>query len=94
MLATGIRTPVGVKVMGQGLRVIEQLAREIETAIKTVPGTSSAFAERIMGGYYLEIEPDRTQLARCTRHAASRRADRTRHRRVAPAKWENFWREL
>jgi Cu(I)/Ag(I) efflux system membrane protein CusA/SilA len=64
MLATGIRTPVGVKVIGPDLKVIEGLARQIETAIKTVPGTSSAFAERIMGGYYLEIEPDRTQLAR------------------------------
>jgi Cu(I)/Ag(I) efflux system membrane protein CusA/SilA len=64
MLATGIRTPVGVKVMGQDLKVIERLAREIEAAIKTVPGTSSAFAERIIGGYYLEIEPDRAQLAR------------------------------
>jgi len=64
MLATGIRTPVGVKVMGKDLAVIEKLAREIEAAIKTVPGTSSAFAERILGGYYLEIEPDRTQLAR------------------------------
>ena len=64
MLATGIRTPVGVKVLGPDLKVIEGLAREIETAIKTVPGTSSAYAERIMGGYYLEIEPDRDQLAR------------------------------
>jgi Cu(I)/Ag(I) efflux system membrane protein CusA/SilA len=64
MLATGIRTPVGVKVIGQDLKVIEKLAREIEIAIKTVPGTSSAFAERIMGGYYLEIEPDRRELAR------------------------------
>jgi Cu(I)/Ag(I) efflux system membrane protein CusA/SilA len=64
MLATGIRTPVGVKVLGQDLKVIEKLAREIEAAIKTVPGTSSAFAERVIGGYYLEIEPDRTQLAR------------------------------
>ena len=64
MLATGIRTPVGVKVIGRDLKVIEGLAREIEAAIKTVPGTSSAFAERIIGGYYLEIEPDRTQLAR------------------------------
>ena len=59
MLATGIRTPVGVKVIGQDLKVIERLAREIEAALKTVPGTSSAFAERIIGGYYLEIEPDR-----------------------------------
>jgi len=64
MLATGIRTPVGVKVIGQDLHVIEQLAREIETAIKSVPGTSSAFAERILGGYYMDIEPDRQQLAR------------------------------
>ena len=64
MLATGIRTPVGVKVIGQDLKVIEKLAREIEAAIRTVPGTSSAFAERIIGGYYLEIEPDRIQLAR------------------------------
>jgi Cu(I)/Ag(I) efflux system membrane protein CusA/SilA len=64
MLATGIRTPVGVKVIGQDLQVIETLAREIESALKTVPGTSSAFAERIMGGYYLEIDPDRRELAR------------------------------
>ena len=64
MLATGIRTPVGVKVIGQDLTVIERLAREIEAAIKTVPGTSSAFAERIIGGYYLDIEPDRRELAR------------------------------
>ena len=64
MLATGIRTPVGVKVIGQDLKIIEGLAREIEAAIRTVPGTSSAFAERIIGGYYLDIEPDRTQLAR------------------------------
>jgi Cu(I)/Ag(I) efflux system membrane protein CusA/SilA len=64
MLATGIRTPVGVKVIGRDLKVIEGLARDIEGAIKTVPGTSSAFAERIIGGYYLEIEPDRRELAR------------------------------
>ena len=43
---------------------MEGLARQIETAIKTVPGTSSAYAERIIGGYYLEVEPDRRQLAR------------------------------
>jgi len=64
MLATGIRTPVGVKVIGQDLAVIEKLARQIESAIKSVTGTASAFAERIIGGYYLEIEPDRAQLAR------------------------------
>ena len=64
MLATGIRTPVGVKVIGPDLVGIERLAREIEAAIKTVPGTSSAYAERIIGGYYLDIEPDRRELAR------------------------------
>ena len=64
MLATGIRTVVGVKVIGKDLKEMEKLAREIETAIKTVPGTSSAYAERIIGGYYLEVEPDRRQLAR------------------------------
>jgi copper/silver efflux system protein len=64
MLATGIRTPLGVKVIGPDLAIIEKLAREIEAAIKSVPGTASAFAERIMGGYYLEITPDRAQLAR------------------------------
>ena len=64
MLATGIRTPVGVKVIGPDLVEIEKLARQIEAAIKTVPGTSSAFAERIIGGYYLDIEPDRAELAR------------------------------
>ncbi|MBX9589275.1 MAG: CusA/CzcA family heavy metal efflux RND transporter [Hyphomonadaceae bacterium] len=64
MLATGIRTPLGIKVLGQDLKVIEQLARNIESAIKGVGGTASAYAERIIAGYYLEIEPDRTQLAR------------------------------
>jgi Cu(I)/Ag(I) efflux system membrane protein CusA/SilA len=64
MLATGLRTPVGVKIMGSNLTEIERLAREIETAVRTVPGTSSAYAERIMGGHYLEIVPDRDQLAR------------------------------
>ncbi|RTL68678.1 MAG: efflux RND transporter permease subunit [Hyphomicrobiales bacterium] len=64
MLATGIRTPLGIKVVGKDLKTIEQLAREIESAIKTVGGTASAYAERIIAGYYLEIEPDRRQLAR------------------------------
>ena len=64
MLATGIRTPVGVKVFGRDLAEIERLARQIEVAIRTVPGTSSAYAERVIGGYYMEIIPDREQLAR------------------------------
>jgi Cu(I)/Ag(I) efflux system membrane protein CusA/SilA len=64
MLSTGIRTPVGVKVFGTDLTEMEKLAREIEAAIRTVPGTASAFAERVVGGYYLNVDPDRAQLAR------------------------------
>jgi len=64
MLSTGIRTPIGIKVFGKNLDEMEKLARQIESVVKTVPGTSSAFAERITGGFYLNIEPDRAQLAR------------------------------
>ncbi|MDD5175439.1 MAG: efflux RND transporter permease subunit [Sterolibacterium sp.] len=64
MLSTGIRTPIGIKVFGKNLDEMEKLAKQIEAVVKTVPGTSSAFAERITGGYYLNIEPDREQLAR------------------------------
>ena len=64
MLSTGIRTPVGVKVFGKDLGEIEKLARQIEQAVKAVPGTSSAYAERVTGGYYLNITPKREQLAR------------------------------
>jgi Cu(I)/Ag(I) efflux system membrane protein CusA/SilA len=64
MLSTGIRTPVGVKVFGTDLKEMERIARDIETTLKTVPGTSSAYAERVIGGYYLDIVPDRVALAR------------------------------
>jgi len=64
MLSTGIRTPVGIKVFGTDLAEMETIARQIEAVVRKVPGTSSAYAERIMGGYYLNIDPDRTQLAR------------------------------
>ncbi len=64
MLSTGIRTPVGVKVLGTDLAEMEKLARQIEAVIRTVPGTTSAYAERAIGGYYLNVDPDRTQLAR------------------------------
>lgn len=64
MLATGIRTPIGIKVFGKDLGEMEELARQIEAVVKTVPGTTSAFAERTTGGYYLDIEPDRMALAR------------------------------
>src|SRR6201996_6956357 len=55
MLSTGIRTPVGVKVMGADLVEIDKLAKQIEQVLKALPGTSSAYAERAIGGYYLEI---------------------------------------
>ncbi|SCX46019.1 Cu(I)/Ag(I) efflux system membrane protein CusA/SilA [Nitrosospira sp. Nsp1] len=64
MLATGIRTPIGIKVFGKDLGEMEELARQIETVVKMVPGTTSAYAERTTGGYYLDIEPDRIELAR------------------------------
>ena len=63
MLATGIRTPVGIKVFGKDLVGLEKLAVEIEAAVRRVPGTSSAFAERLTGGYYLDIDPDPERLA-------------------------------
>ncbi|MDP2240742.1 MAG: CusA/CzcA family heavy metal efflux RND transporter [Burkholderiales bacterium] len=64
MLSTGIRTPIGIKVFGKDLAEMEQLAKQIEAVVKTVPGTTSAYAERITGGYFLDIEPDRLALAR------------------------------
>jgi Cu(I)/Ag(I) efflux system membrane protein CusA/SilA len=64
MLSTGIRTPIGVKVFGKDLAAIERVAREVESVVKTVPGTTSAYAERLTGGYYIDIEPDRMALAR------------------------------
>ncbi len=64
MLSTGIRTPIGIKIFGTDLVEMERLAKEIETVVKAVPGTSSAFAERITGGFYLDIVPDRRALTR------------------------------
>lgn len=64
MLSTGIRTPVGVKVYGTDLKEMENVARQIEAVLRAVPGTSSAYAERVIGGYYLDIIPDRASLGR------------------------------
>ena len=64
MLSTGIRTPVGVKVYGKDLAEMEKLARKIEAVIRKVPGTATAYAERAISGYYLNVDPDRAQLAR------------------------------
>ena len=64
MVSTGVRTPVGIKITGDNLEEIADLALEIEQVVKTVPGTRSAFADRVIGGKYLEIIPDRKELAR------------------------------
>ena len=64
MLATGIRTPIGIKVFGKDLAEMERLSKQIEAVVRKVPGTTSAFAERLTGGFYLDITPDRAALAR------------------------------
>jgi copper/silver efflux system protein len=64
MLATGIRTPVGVKLFGPDLAELERLGREVEQAVRMVPGTRSAFAERAVSGFYLDIDIDRASAAR------------------------------
>lgn len=64
MLSTGIRTPVGIKVMGDDLEVLARLGEEIETTVRVLPGTLSAIAERTVGGYYLDIDIDRLAAAR------------------------------
>ena len=63
MLATGIRTPVGIKLFGNDLEQLDALATEIEGVVRGVPGTTSAFAERLTGAYYLDITPDLGSLA-------------------------------
>ena len=64
MLATGFRTPVGIKVAGPDLNGIEKLATQIEQALKRVPGTQSVYADRVRGGRYIDIDIDRDKAAR------------------------------
>ena len=64
MLSTGIRTPVGIKVMGADLTTIETIARDVESALAKMPETRSAYAERVAGGYFLDFVLKRDQLAR------------------------------
>jgi Cu(I)/Ag(I) efflux system membrane protein CusA/SilA len=64
MLTTGIRTPLGIKVLGSDLGQIQQIGEQIETALKDVPGTTSVFAERTSGGYFLDFDLKRDALAR------------------------------
>ena len=64
MLATGIKSPIGIKVAGPDLAVIQRIGAEIEAVVKGLPGTVSAFSERVSGGRYIEILPDRAAAAR------------------------------
>ena len=64
MLTTGIRTPVGIKVMGPSLATIEAVGREIEQVIRAVPGTTSVYAERLTGARYVDVKIDRNRAAR------------------------------
>ncbi|NVZ09451.1 efflux RND transporter permease subunit [Allochromatium humboldtianum] len=64
MLATGIKTPVGIKIAGPDLAEIERIGREIERVLPEVEGTASAYSERVAGGRYIEIRPDRVAAAR------------------------------
>ncbi len=64
MLSTGIKTPVGIKIAGPDLATLERIGTEVEAVVRKVPGTASAFAERVMGGRYIEFEIDRDAIAR------------------------------
>ncbi len=64
MLSTGIKTPIGIKVSGPDLEVLEQVAGDIERVLKTLPDTLSAFGDKAAGGYYLDFDIDREQAAR------------------------------
>ena len=63
MLSTGIKTPVGIKISGPDLRELERLGKEVEQIVRQVPGTLSVYAERVMGGHYLDFRIDRNALA-------------------------------
>ena len=64
MLSTGIKTPVGIKIAGTDLATLERIGTEVEAVVRKVPGTTSVFAERVMGGRFIEFEIDREAIAR------------------------------
>lgn len=64
MLATGIKTPVGIKISGPDLNVIQAIGEKIEKVLMTIPGTVSAFADRVTSGHYINIDINRTKAAR------------------------------
>ncbi len=64
MLATGIKTPVGIKVAGEDLREIQKIGQRLEQILKDVPGTASVYSERVAGGRYIKVDIQRAQAAR------------------------------
>jgi Cu(I)/Ag(I) efflux system membrane protein CusA/SilA len=64
MLSTGIRTPVGIKIFGPDLGKIEEIGKHLEMVLQSIPGTRSAYAERVTSGYYLDFELKRDEIAR------------------------------
>jgi len=64
MLATGIKTPVGIKIAGEDLKTLERLGEEVEAALSPLEGTQSVYAERVMGGTFLDIDVNRSEAAR------------------------------
>ena len=64
MLATGIKTPVGIKVAGPDLKVIERIGKDLERVLENVPGTASVYSERVAGGRYIDIDIDRKRASR------------------------------
>jgi Cu(I)/Ag(I) efflux system membrane protein CusA/SilA len=64
MLTTGIRTPVGIKVLGPDLKVIQQIGEQMEQALRNVPGTRNIYAERVVGGYFYDFSINRDEVAR------------------------------
>jgi Cu(I)/Ag(I) efflux system membrane protein CusA/SilA len=64
MLSTGIRTPIGIKVFGPDLEVITQINDQLERSLRTLPDTRSVYAERELGGFFLDVSPDREAIAR------------------------------
>ncbi|MCH7981893.1 MAG: efflux RND transporter permease subunit, partial [Proteobacteria bacterium] len=64
MLATGIKTPVGIKIAGPDLKVIQRIGKDLERILKPVPGTASVYSERVAGGRYIDVDIDRARAAR------------------------------
>ncbi len=64
MLSTGIKTPVGIKIMGDDLETLSRIGEEVEAVVREIPGTLTAFSERVVGGYYLDYDIDRAAVAR------------------------------